>query len=81
MTPASTDGEVGSDIALLQDAGVPAFAPILDTRHYFDLHHTAADTLDKVDSDALRRQVAVLAVLAYALAERLEPVRNVNLPR
>ncbi len=70
------EGEAGSDVALLQDAGVTAFAPIIDTRHYFDLHHTPADTFDKVDADAMRRQVAVLAVLAYYLAEREVPVRN-----
>jgi hypothetical protein len=68
------DGHVGSDIAPLQEAGVPAFAPIVDGRHYFDLHHTPADTLDKIDPDAMRRQVAVLAVLAYFLAERPQPV-------
>ena len=38
------DGEVGSDIAPLQTAGAPGFAPLVDSRHYFDYHHTAADT-------------------------------------
>ncbi len=65
---------VGSDIEPLQAAGVAVFAPRMDSRHYFDLHHTAADTLDKVDADALRRQVAVLAVLAYFLGEVVEPI-------
>jgi carboxypeptidase Q len=64
-----TDGELGSDIGELQRAGVPGFAPLLDTRHYFDYHHTAADTLDKVDPENLKSQVAALAVLAYYLAE------------
>jgi carboxypeptidase Q len=67
-------GNVGSDVAPLQNAGVVGFAPLVDTRHYFDLHHTPADTLDKVDADALRRQVAVLAVLVYFLAETAEPI-------
>ena len=61
--------EVGADIAPLQTAGVPGFAPLVDHRHYFDYHHTAADTLDKVDPHNLQAQVAVLAVLAYYLAE------------
>jgi hypothetical protein len=69
-------GHVGSDVAPLQDAGVVGFAPLVDTRHYFDLHHTPADTLDKVDPDALRRQVAVLAVLVWYLAEVAEPIAN-----
>ena len=75
------EGNVGADVAPLQNAGVLGFAPLVDGRHYFDLHHTPADTFDKVDADAMRRQVAVLAVLAYFLAERAEPLRVVNPPR
>lgn len=71
------DGEVGADIAPLQEAGVPGFAPKVDTRKYFWYHHTAADTLDKVEPDNLRRQVAVMAVLAYYLAEMPEPLARV----
>jgi hypothetical protein len=67
--------EMGSDIEPLQEAGVAAFSPLVDGRRYFDLHHSPADTFDKVDADALRRQVAVLAVLAYFLAEVEEPLR------
>jgi Zn-dependent M28 family amino/carboxypeptidase len=37
-------------------------------RTYFDYHHTAADTLDKIDPRELRENAAVVAVLAYALA-------------
>jgi hypothetical protein len=67
-------GQLGADISSLQAAGVPGFAPLVDARHYFDYHHTAADTLDKVDPQSLRSQVATLAVLAYFLAERPEPL-------
>ena len=63
------EGEVGSDIAPLQEAGVPGFAPMVDTRHYFDYHHTAADTLDKIDPHNLQTQVATMAMLAYFLAD------------
>ncbi len=63
------EGEVGSDIGPLQAAGVPGFAPMVDARHYFDYHHTAADTLDKVDPYNLQTQVATMAVLAYFLAD------------
>lgn len=63
------DGEVGSDIGPLQAAGVPGFAPLVDTRHYFDFHHTAADTLDKVDPRNLQTQVATMTMLAYFLAD------------
>jgi Zn-dependent M28 family amino/carboxypeptidase len=60
---------VSTDIGPLQAAGVPGFEPLLDARHYFDYHHTAADTLDKVEPLNLRRMVASLAVLAYELAD------------
>jgi hypothetical protein len=65
---------MGADIAPLQEAGVPGFAPLVDTRHYFDYHHTAADTLDKVDPQNLRSQIATMAVLAYYLAELQDPL-------
>jgi carboxypeptidase Q len=68
------DSELGADIAPLQEEGVPGFAPWVDSRHYFDYHHTAADTLDKVDPQNLKSQVATMAVLAYYLAELPEPL-------
>jgi hypothetical protein len=63
------EGEMGADIAPLQAAGVPGFAPLVDSRHYFDYHHTAADTLDKVDPVNLNSQIATMGVLAYYLAD------------
>jgi Zn-dependent M28 family amino/carboxypeptidase len=65
-------GEVGTDIGPLQEAGVPSFSPLADTRHYFDYHHTAADTLDKVDPVNLQSQVATMAALAFYLADRAD---------
>lgn len=75
------DGEVGADINPLQEAGVPGFAPWVDQRHYFDYHHTAADTLDKVDPQNFRTQVATMAVLAYYLAELPEPLPRFKLSK
>jgi len=60
---------VGADIGPLNKAGVPGFAPLTDGRDYFTIHHTAADTLDKVNPRHLAENAAVLSVLAYALAE------------
>ena len=58
----------GADISPLDAAGVPTFAPIQDNRSYFSYHHTAADTLDKVVPRELAENSAVMAVLAYAIA-------------
>ncbi|HUP60061.1 MAG TPA: M20/M25/M40 family metallo-hydrolase [Thermoanaerobaculia bacterium] len=59
----------GADTSPLTDAGVPGFGLIPDPRHYFDFHHTPADTLDKVDPKALAQNTAAIAALAYILAE------------
>jgi carboxypeptidase Q len=58
----------GSDISPLLSLGVPCFEPIQDERFYFNYHHTAADTLDKVVPRELQENAAVMAVLAYSLA-------------
>ena len=65
--------ETGEDIAGLTEKGVPSFAPVQDSRFYFNYHHTAADTFDKVDPRHLNENAAVMAVLAYALADSPEP--------
>jgi carboxypeptidase Q len=59
--------DTGADIIPLKVAGVPTFSPTQDARKYFDYHHTAADTLDKIDPHELQENAAVVAVLAYAL--------------
>jgi len=64
--------ETGEDIAGLTENGVPSFAPVQDSRFYFNYHHTAADTFDKVDPKHLNENAAVMAVLAYALADSAE---------
>jgi carboxypeptidase Q len=45
-----------------------------ETSNYFDYHHSAADTLDKVDRHDLDKCVAALATLTYALADSEEPL-------
>src|SRR6266480_3911174 len=64
----------GADIEPLEKAGVPAFSPIQDNRFYFNYHHTAADTLDKIVPKELAENSAVVAVVAYALANIEEPL-------
>jgi carboxypeptidase Q len=58
----------GADTSPLVDAGVPGFGLVPDPRHYFDYHHSAADTLDKVDPKALAQNTAALAGMAWLLA-------------
>ncbi len=62
----------GADISPLAAKGVPAFGLWSDGRKYFWYHHTAADTLDKIDPQELREQGAAMAVMGYALASMAE---------
>jgi len=64
----------GADVGLIEQAGVPGFAPIQDNRFYFNYHHTAADTLDKIVPKELAENSAVVAVAAYALANSEQPL-------
>lgn len=61
-------GGVATDIGPLTQKGVPSFAPWFDTRTYFNYHHTAADTFDKVKPKELSENGALMSVLAYGLA-------------
>src|SRR5437870_695189 len=64
----------GADIGPMEKAGVPAFAPIQDSRFYFDYHHTPADTLDKIVPKELAENSAIVAVWAYAMANSEQPL-------
>ena len=60
----------GADTSPLTDAGITGFGLVPNPRHYFDFHHSAADTLDKVDPKALAQNTAALAGLALILADQ-----------
>lgn len=67
-------GGVGADIGPLTQAGVPSFAPLFNQQTYFNYHHTAADTFDKVNPRELAELSSVLAVLTYGLANLEQPI-------
>lgn len=67
-------GGVGALGGNLNQKGVPAFAPWFNTRTFFNYHHTAADTFDKVNPKELAESGAVVAVLAYGLANLEQPL-------
>lgn len=72
-------GGGGADIGPLMRDGVPGLGLRTVGEHYFDWHHTRADTLDKVDPQDYRKAIALLAVFGYVLAdmpERLAPLRS-----
>ena len=61
------------DLIPMSSGGVPSLVPAQDMRFYFNYHHTAADTLDKVDKHHLAENAAVVVVTAYALADASTP--------
>lgn len=58
-----------SDVEPLFAAGVPALGLRTTMEHYWDYHHTQADTFDKIVPEDFKRCVATFAVMAYALAD------------
>lgn len=59
----------GADIGPLAESGVPVFGLNQDGTRYFDLHHTADDTLDKVDPAQMSQNVAAWAALVWLIAD------------
>ena len=64
-----TEATGGADVGQLRPLGVPVMDLVTDAEPYFDLHHTANDTFDKVDPELVRRNVAAYAVIAYLAAQ------------
>jgi Zn-dependent M28 family amino/carboxypeptidase len=62
-------GGGGVDVSPLEYAGVPLLSIRQDTSRYFDWHHSAADTFDKVDARQLAEATAAFAWMAWALAD------------
>ncbi len=60
----------GADIGALAKKGVPVVGLTQDGTTYFDYHHTANDTLDKIDPAALEQNVEVYARVVRAFANR-----------
>jgi carboxypeptidase Q len=65
----ATSGGGGADISPLGELGVPTMSPDVDGTRYFWYHHSAADTMDKLDPRELAECVALMAVTAYVVAD------------
>jgi carboxypeptidase Q len=68
-TQLDMNGGGEADTEGMAQAGVPVLGLMQDGRKYFQYHHTAADTLDKVDPRELAENAAAMAVIGYALAD------------
>ena len=66
---AKRPGGGGSDLSQMHARGMAALSLTQDGTHYFDWHHTANDTLDKIDPADLAQNVAVYATWVYMAAQ------------
>ena len=68
----ATRAEAGgpdADTGPLAARGVPTASPIVDGTRYFWYHHSDGDTIDKLNPREMAECVAVMAVLAYVVAD------------
>ncbi|MDH5435039.1 MAG: M20/M25/M40 family metallo-hydrolase [Gammaproteobacteria bacterium] len=72
------NGGPGPDLSPMFAKGMSAFSLRQDGTDYFDLHHTADDTLDKVDPEALAQNVAAYVVFASVAADSEKTIRRSN---
>jgi Zn-dependent M28 family amino/carboxypeptidase len=73
IVPGKLDEADGSDVGPMIGSGVPGIELSQDGTYYFDLHHTPDDTLDKIDPEALRQNVAAWTTMLAIVAGPIEP--------
>jgi hypothetical protein len=76
----SKTGFGGADVGYMVDGGVATAGLMTDFRTYFDVHHSEADTLDKVDPAILADDVAAMAATAYIVADLPDRIDGPNAP-
>ncbi len=59
----------GADVSAMREQGMPVAGLVQDGTRYFDVHHTAADTIDQVDARDLDQNVAAYVAFSYLVAE------------
>jgi carboxypeptidase Q len=57
-------------------AGIPSLDLWVDLKPYGEVHHKTSDTIDKVDAHNLALGCAIVAVTAWVVAERSEPIAS-----
>ncbi|HEX5107964.1 MAG TPA: M20/M25/M40 family metallo-hydrolase [Vicinamibacterales bacterium] len=63
----------GADIGPIAEAGrVPTMAYLGDASRYFVIHHTAADTIERIAPEEVSKAAATIAVMSYVIAEMPE---------
>src|SRR5581483_9279549 len=66
IVPGGSGADIGPSV---RAARIPSLALAVDDARYFLIHHTAADTVDKIDPRELARSAAAVAVMTYVVAD------------
>jgi carboxypeptidase Q len=69
VSQGDNDADGGADLTPMAPAQVPIIALAQEGTYYFDFHHTANDTLDKINPGMLDQNVAAWVAVAYAVAD------------
>ncbi|HEY2907029.1 MAG TPA: M20/M25/M40 family metallo-hydrolase [Vicinamibacterales bacterium] len=73
---AIADNGGGADITpSVQEGHIPSMSLDVDGTKYFVIHHTQADTIDKIDPQDMAKCTAAVAVMAYVVADMRERLR------
>ena len=59
----------GTDVGPTVAEGVPGVGVSHDTTHYWEVHHTKADTFDKIIKLDMQKNIAAVAIMAFVLAD------------
>ena len=66
-------GGGGADVGPIAQAGnAPTMAYLGNPTRYFQIHHTAADTVERIAPQEVSKAAAAIAVMAYVIAEMPE---------
>jgi carboxypeptidase Q len=69
-------GGDGADISpSTREGHIPALSLEVDGSQYFAIHHTNADTIDKIDPDEMAKCAAAMSVMAYVIADAPERLK------
>jgi carboxypeptidase Q len=78
VTRGTAPASAGADLGAWARDGVASIALRQDGTRYFDVHHTPDDTLDKVDLEQLRQNVAAWVAMLAVVADAPEPIGRVT---
>src|SRR4029079_8946231 len=66
ISPGGGGADIGPSV---QEGRIPSMSLDVDGSKYFLIHHTPADTIDKIDPEDIAKCAAAVAVMTYVVAD------------